>query len=82
MKKKKGENYRGCKFYEEEVHAGIGRELNNLYQLALPVYLDAPDYFYRKFIIENHDYTKIYNSLSDKISKNARTKHLAWRHSG
>ena len=58
----------GCKLYEKQIHASIGREFYNLQQLALPLFLNKPDFFYRKFVMEGRDYSRVYQHLAQRMN--------------
>jgi len=56
-----------CRIYQYLIHRGIGRDLDILFRLALPVYQDAPGFFYQKFIWEGHSYIDFYRRLAGRI---------------
>ena len=53
--------------YERKVHHAIGRELEIRRLFALPVFLEAPDLFYRKFVLEGRDMAATYRNLAKKM---------------
>ena len=57
--------------YERKVHQVIGRELEIRRLFALPVFLEAPDLFYRKFVLEGRDMAATYRHLAEKIHTRA-----------
>ena len=56
-----------CRIYQNLIHRDIGRDLDILYRLALPVYQEAPGFFYRKFIWEGRSYLEFYRRLAVRI---------------
>ena len=58
----------GCEIFERRIHQTIGRELEVLRLFALPVFLEAPELFYRKFILEGWDITATYRELADRVT--------------
>ena len=54
--------------YERRVHHAIGRELEIRRLFALPVFLEAPDLFYRKFVLEGRDMAATYRNLAEKFN--------------
>ena len=57
--------------YERKIHQVIGQELEIRRILALPVFLEAPDLFYRKFILEGRDMAATYRHLAEKLHSRA-----------
>jgi flavin-dependent dehydrogenase len=56
-----------CCSYQTQVHKEIGADLDILYKYALPVFLDAPEFFYRKFIIEGHNYLSYFKHIAAQL---------------
>jgi flavin-dependent dehydrogenase len=54
--------------YERKVHHAIGREMEIRRLFALPVFLEAPDLFYRKFVLEGRDLAATYRNLAEKLN--------------
>ena len=54
--------------YERKIHQVIGQELEIRRLFALPVFLEAPDLFYRKFVLEGRDLTATYRQLAEKMN--------------
>ena len=50
--------------YQRLIHNGIGADLNILYRLALPFFLEAPQFFYQKFVLEGHSYLNLSRNLA------------------
>ena len=71
----------GCETVQERIHRTIGRQFDMLKNLALPVFLDAPDLFYRKFVLEGCDLEAVYQNLTDKM-QTGRAAALASRSRG
>ena len=61
----------GCEIFEKRIHQTIGQELEILRLFALPVFLEAPELFYRKFILEGRDVTATYRNLADRVTAGA-----------
>lgn len=57
----------GCRCYQTHIHDGIGSDLDILYRYALPVFLDAPEFFYRKFIMQGHSYLSYFKHISAQL---------------
>jgi geranylgeranyl reductase family protein len=57
----------GCHGYQEKIHQTIGNEMHLLYKLALPIFMDAPEFFYRKFVLGGSSYTQAYQKLSQQL---------------
>lgn len=53
--------------YQPRIHGGVGRELELVSQLALPIFKKAPLYFYRQFIGEAHSYGELAHGLARKF---------------
>lgn len=61
----------GCEIFERRIHQTIGRELELLRLFALPVFLEAPELFYRKFILEGRDIVATCRNLADRVAAGA-----------
>ncbi len=57
----------GCRMYEKRIKQTIGQQFEIMQGLALPVFLAAPDLFYRKFILEGRDLGTTYRNLAERI---------------
>ena len=56
-----------CLAYQQWVDQGIGREMDILYRLALPVFLQAPEFFYKKFIQQGWSYAGVSHALASQL---------------
>ncbi len=59
----------GCLSYQRLIHQGMGRELDILYRYALPVFLDAPQFFYRKFILEGASPLSYFSQVAKRFDE-------------
>lgn len=55
---------KGCLVYQHIIHHGIGRHLDNLRCYILPIFLDNPQFFYRKFIESGQSYADLAGRLA------------------
>jgi geranylgeranyl reductase family protein len=53
--------------YQPRIHRGVGRELELVSQLALPIFKKSPLYFYRQFIGEGRSYGDLAHGLARKL---------------
>ena len=53
--------------YQQLIHKGIGADLDILYRLALPVFLEAPLFAYQKFFLEGHSYLNLSRNLARQM---------------
>lgn len=56
-----------CRAYQRLLHEGRGRDFDLLYRFGLPLFLDAPDFFYRKFIEDGINYTAYFRQVAARI---------------
>lgn len=45
-----------CRMYQHLIHQGIGKHLDDLRRFILPIFLNNPEFFYRKFIESGQSY--------------------------
>jgi geranylgeranyl reductase family protein len=53
-----------CRLYQHLIHQGIGRYLEELRRFIQPIFLDKPEFFYRKFIQKGENYSHLARHLS------------------
>lgn len=53
----------GCIRYQRQIHAGMGKEMHLLFRYALPVFLDAPEFFYRRFYEKGCSYQRYFKNV-------------------
>lgn len=57
-------NYKSCQAYQHLIHQGIGKHLDDLRRYILPIFLDDPAFFYRKFIAGSQSYIGLAHRLA------------------
>jgi geranylgeranyl reductase family protein len=58
-----------CRVYQELIHQGFGYDMDILYRYALPIFLDAPEFFYRKFITQGYSYSKYFLKIAEQLGE-------------
>lgn len=58
----------GCRSYQAHIHREIGADLDILYRYALTVFLDAPEFFYRKFIRKGYSYLSYFKNIALQLN--------------
>jgi len=56
-----------CRVYQALIHRGFGQDLDILYRFALPIFLDAPEFFFRKFIIQGYSYSEYFRNIAGQL---------------
>jgi len=56
-----------CRVYQALIHQRFGNDMNILYRYALPIFLDAPEFFYRKFIIQGYSYLNYFRKIAEQL---------------
>jgi geranylgeranyl reductase family protein len=62
------EGKQGMQIYTQTIHQTIGKDLDLMYRLVQPVFLEAPELFDRRFVCEGCDYVALYRKLDEKIN--------------
>lgn len=57
-----------CRAYQSIIHQGIGKTLYRLAKLIQPVFLQVPEYFYEKFIVEAGSYYGAANAAAQQFT--------------
>jgi geranylgeranyl reductase family protein len=57
-----------CRVYQKLIHDRLGQDLDILYRFALPIFQDAPEFFYRKFILPGYSYLEYFRNVAEKIA--------------
>lgn len=57
-----------CRTYQTAIHEGIGAEFAALARFIMPMFLDAPQHFYDRFIEKKQNYAALANSLAQKFT--------------
>jgi geranylgeranyl reductase family protein len=57
-----------CRAYQSIIHEGIGTSLYRLAKLIQPVFLQAPEYFYEKFIVQGGSYYGAANAVARQFT--------------
>jgi flavin-dependent dehydrogenase len=52
-----------CRAYQSAIHEGIGQYLEHLRRFVQFIFLDAPEFFYQKFILEGVNYARVASRL-------------------
>ena len=60
-------DHQTCQAYQDRVHRDMGQDLAILYRLALPVFREAPDFFYDQFILKGRSYVRCYRGLAERM---------------
>jgi len=55
---------KSCRIYQHIIHHGIGMHLDNLRRYIMPIFLDNPEFFYRKFIESGQSYASLAQRLA------------------
>ena len=55
---------KSCRVYQHIIHHGIGKHLDDLRCYILPIFLDNPQFFYRKFIEDGQSYADLARRLA------------------
>jgi geranylgeranyl reductase family protein len=63
---------RSCRLYQHRVEQEIIADLEAIYRLILPVYVNAPEAFYRQFVLEGRNYRRVARELSNHLSEPQR----------
>jgi geranylgeranyl reductase family protein len=58
---------KSCRVYQHIIHHGIGKHLDDLRCYILPIFLDNPQFFYRKFIEGSQSYADLAGRLAGHI---------------
>jgi geranylgeranyl reductase family protein len=53
-----------CRVYQHLIHQGIGKHLDSLRRYIQPIFLDNPEFFYRKFIQRGQSYAGLAQRLA------------------
>lgn len=61
----------GCRGYQDRIHGGIGRDFDALNHFAAPLFLEAPELFYRWFILEGRSYIQLAQMLAQRSKTSA-----------
>lgn len=57
-----------CKIYQTLIHQTIGKNFNALRCIAGQLFLQAPEFFYRKFMLEGQSYFNLSYQLAQKLA--------------
>lgn len=58
-----------CRIYQSLIHTGIGRNLDNLRRFVQYIFLDAPEFFYRKFVLDGLNYAQMAQGLAQRLDE-------------
>jgi geranylgeranyl reductase family protein len=58
------DDIKSCLIYKHLIHRGIGKHLDDLRRYILPIFLDDPAFFYRKFIAGSQSYIGLAHRLA------------------
>ena len=56
-----------CRDYQAAVQRVIGGPLGGLYQVVTPIFLKAPEFFYRKFVLTGQNYFGLSQQLAARL---------------
>ena len=62
---------RGCQVYESLIHEGIGAALEKQRRFVQPIFMNAPQFFYQRFILEGLSYSHLAHELTQRLGKTA-----------
>jgi len=57
-----------CRAYQALIRQGIGRDLDMLYRLILPIFVKAPEFFFRTFYGEGRSYYLLSQQLAARLN--------------
>jgi geranylgeranyl reductase family protein len=58
-----------CRVYQTLIHQGFGYDMDILYRYALPIFLDAPEFFYRKFMTQGYSYSTYFLEIAGQLGE-------------
>ncbi len=56
-----------CRVYQALIHRRFGQDMDILYRFALPIFIDAPEFFFRKFIIQGYSYSEYFRNIAGQL---------------